>query len=317
MISQWKMFLDARLEEWNLPTKGKWSFLFLNNYGPQSSNIVLLWFHNADRFPRVATKLCSEERILKREFENLEQIYPCASRWVPRPLSFEKQGGLWALWMESVPGLSPPPQDYRPAWLQPLTGTLASMHEAIRNQGERLSPERYRRMVLDPLETVAQLGEEASVRAGCAEMRARISAEWMESLPVIPQHGDLFSGNLLLDRDRWHVVDWESFGVVDFPFYDLLTLLISLLTAQRNKVEEWDPILVKQAPALVECYSRKLGLSLADVSLLLPLTLANWCHLQWCDGRKAFTDRMYKTIQNYFESADQWQRVFVGSGSAG
>lgn len=212
MISQWKAFLEARLEEWNLPAKGKWSFLFLNNYGPQSSNIVLLWFHNADRFPRVVTKLCTEKRILKREFENLEQVHACASRLVPRPLSFGKQDRFWAIWMEGAPGSSPLPQDYHPARLWPLTETLASMHEAIRNQGERLSPERYRRMVLDPLETVAQLGQEASIRAGCAEIRARISAEWMDSLPVIPQHGDLFSGNLLSDGDQWHVMDWKVSG---------------------------------------------------------------------------------------------------------
>lgn len=103
---------------------------------------------------------------------------------------------------------------------------------------------------------------------------------------------------------------------MDFPFYDLLTLLVSCLTAQGKTVEQWNPILVKQTPALVECYARKLDLSPPDVLLLLPLTLVNWCHLQWCDGRKPFVDRMYKTIQHYFEFTDQWQKVFVRSGSA-
>ena len=72
-------------------------------------------------------------------------------------------------------------------------------------------------------------------------------------------------------------------------------------------------MLIKQAPELVESYAAKLGLSPAAVSLLLPLTLANWCHLQWCDGRKPFVDWMYKTIQQYFEAADQWQRAFIRS----
>ena len=72
-------------------------------------------------------------------------------------------------------------------------------------------------------------------------------------------------------------------------------------------------MLVKHVPELVESYAAKLSLSPSVVSLLLPLTLANWCHLQWCDGRKPFVDRMYKTIQQYFESTDQWQRVFIRS----
>jgi len=313
MISQWRSFLEAKLDEWNLPANGHWNFLFVNNYGLLTSNIVLLWFHNEDKFPRVATKLCSEKRILKREFESLEQVHPCAPGLVPKPLDFGQQGGFWALWMEGAPGSSPLPQDYTPERLQLLTQTLASMHQAIRDQGKPLSPERFRRMVLDPLDTIARVGQAASVRKGCADLRARISAEWMDSLPVIPQHGDLFSGNLLSDGDRWHIVDWESFGTVDFPFYDLLTLLVSRLTTQGQTVERWDPVLVKHVPELVESYAAKLGLSPAAVSLLLPLTLANWCHLQWCDGRKPFVDRMYKTIQQYFESADQWQRVFIRS----
>ena len=120
MISQWRSFLEAKLDEWNLPANGHWNFLFVNNYGLLTSNIVLLWFHNEDKFPRVATKLCSEKRILKREFESLEQVHPCAPGLVPKPLDFGQQGGFWALWMEGAPGSSPLPHDYTPERLRLL-----------------------------------------------------------------------------------------------------------------------------------------------------------------------------------------------------
>jgi aminoglycoside phosphotransferase (APT) family kinase protein len=311
MISHWQSFLQERSADWNLPGKGFWTFLLYNNYHPQCSNIDLLWFHNGSKFPRVVTKLCREEQSVKGEFENLRQVHQSVPMCVPKPLHFGKQGAFWALWMEGVPGSSCRPKDYRPSVLRSFVEMLAGMHCAIRAVGERIDPDRYRRMVLEPLQTAAHFSKDACIEAGCADLRARASAEWLHSLPVIRQHGDLFSGNVLADGHRWHIVDWESFGLVDLPFYDLLTFLISLLTVQGDAPGQWNPILVKETARLMECYAGKLGLSPEMVSLLLPLTLANWFHLQWRDGRKEFADRMYQTIGNYFRYPDQWGKVFL------
>ena len=60
-------------------------------------------------------------------------------------------------------------------------------------------------------------------------------------------------------------------------------------------------------------YEHGLGETFPHVSLCLPLTLANWFHLQWVDGRREFTTRMYQTIQHYFEHADLWEEVFLRS----
>lgn len=315
MINQWKALLEEKAADWNLPTDGKWSFLLFNNYTHElhalrsECNIDLLWFHDGGKYPRVVTKLSREEAALEREFQNLTQAHTHASKWVPRPLGLVRQGELWGLWMEGVPGTSSL-QDLRPAKLKAAAETLASMHKALRNHGTPLGSERHRRMVIEPIETVARLVSEPSVLTGCAELRARISPEWMDSLPLIPQHGDLMPGNLLSDGDRLYVVDWENFGKVDFPFYDLLTLLVSLLTERGERIEHWNSDLVKQVPDLIECYAQQLGLRAENVALLLPLTLANWLHLQWCEGRQQFADRMHKTIQHYFEHSDQWLKVF-------
>lgn len=310
MIHRWRALLEERARDWNLAAGGSWSFLLFNNYYPQSANIILHWFRNGGKFPQVVAKLCTEESVLKREFQSLTYVYSRASMSVPRPLDLVKQGKYVGLWMEGVPGLCSLLPDHRLSRLQSVVEMLASVHGRVRNGGSGVGLERHRRMVLDPLVTVEQLGSAHAVLKGCAELRRRISTEWLDSLPVIPQHGDLFPGNLLVHNERWHVVDWESFGVVDFPFYDLLTLLVSLVTADGEKLERWDEDMVRQVPGLIECYAQKLGLNAESVSLLLPLTLANWIHLQWCDGRKKFTDRMYQTFEHYFEHQDRWQQVF-------
>jgi Phosphotransferase enzyme family len=312
VIGQCREFLLDNVARWGLPNAGEWNFLFHNNYHPHCSNLNLMWFHNGGQFPRVVTKVFRDDLLPKREFENLEHVYACVPALVPRPLHFGLLGGWWTFWMEGVPGLRfSTSHGYRPAILRSLVQAVASMHDAVRNRGDRLDHDRYRRAVLEPLQTVVQFGASPSVRRGCADVAARSSADWLNSLPVIRQHGDLFSSNIISHRGRWWVLDWESFGTIDLPFYDLFTLLLSLLRTGGQTPEHWDSSLVKQVPSLIESYARALGLSTADASQLLPLTLVNWFHLQWCDGRKEFTERMYEAIQHYFEHPDTWNRALL------
>src|SRR5271154_5524575 len=142
MISDWKASLEQRLVEWNLPTDGEWTFLLLNICPPWGSNIDLLWFHNGGEFPRVVTKLCRDERIVRGEYENLTKVYSCAPAWTPKPLSFEEQGGFWALWMEGVPGSAFLQQDFHPAVLRSMVETLAAIHGGIQKHGGWHSPDR-------------------------------------------------------------------------------------------------------------------------------------------------------------------------------
>jgi hypothetical protein len=312
MISEWKAFLLESVAEWGLPRAGEWSFLFNNNYHAHYSGFNLLWFHDGSQYPRVVAKICREPRLVQREFENLKHAYRRAPAWVPRPLHFGSQGEFWMLWMEGVPGLPfGANAGSSPAVLRSMVEMLGLMHGAFRKDAVEPGLDRYRRMISQPLQTLGQFGPSASVREGCAMVAAKTSVEWVDSQPVIPQHGDLFRANVLLYRRQWHVIDWENFGMTDFPFYDLLTLLFSLLLGGGETPDQWDSSLVKQVPVLIECYAQGLGLSPADVPLLLPLTLANWFHLQWSDGRKEFTMRMYRTIQDYFEHVNVWERVFL------
>lgn len=316
MIGQWKALLLEKAAEWDLPRDGEWSFLFNNNYHPHCSNLNLLWFHNGGQFPRVVSKIFRDPEIPKREFESLNKVYNCAPAWVPRPLHFGLQGESWILWMEGVPGLRFQARNrYAPVTLRSIGDMVASMHGGMQKAGGTPDPDRYRRMISEPLETLAQFGASASVRAGCVRLAGRTSVDWLNALPVIPQHGDLFFNNVLSYRSKWFVVDWESFGTIDLPFYDLFTLLFSLLRAGGETPEQWAPSLMKQAPVLIERYGRALGLSPSGVPLLLPLTLANWFHLQWSDGREKFTELMYKAIEHYFERPDLWENVFAPSGS--
>lgn len=309
-----RAFLLEKAAEWDLPRNGEWSFLFSNNYQPNYSTLALLWFHDGTAFPRVVTKLFRDPQIPTQEFRSLQQVRASAPDLVPRPLHLGVQGEFWALWMEGVPGWRfAARQHCPPSTLRSMVEMLASLHGALRKCPEERESDRYRRVISAPLQTLTQFGHSPSVADGCARLADRADVNWLDSQLVIPQHGDLFPGNLLYHRQQWHVLDWESFGIIDLPFYDLFTLLLSLLCVEGHNPEQWSPALVKQIPGLIECYARRLELSLADAPLLLPLALANWFHLQWSDNRSEFTQRMYPMIAHYWEHTDKWQRIFFSS----
>jgi thiamine kinase-like enzyme len=214
--------------------------------------------------------------------------------------------------VEGVPGsVLTATEGYGPRVLDPLVETVAALHQAVRRGPEAFDPSRYQQMAQAPLQAVAQFGSSTAVKAGCSQIAAAISPQWLNSLPVIPQHGDLYSGNILSHRGRFYVVDWESFGMIDLPFFDLLILLYSLLRDTGETPASWHPALMRQIPSSIRSYAQRLDLGSAELPLLLPLALANWFFLHLKDGHKAFTESMYRSIQEYFETPEPWQRAFL------
>jgi aminoglycoside phosphotransferase (APT) family kinase protein len=219
---------------------------------------------------------------------------------------------FWMMWMAGVPGLRFPRRSSYPVpVLQSMVDMLASIHHALARPAGESSADRHERMVARPLTALMEWGPSAEVRASCRTLAAESSAAWLQQLPVIPQHGDIFVDNVIRDRDRYYLVDWEVFGAVDLPFYDLLTLMISLLRASGETPERFNPNLVRQVPLLVERYARRMGLPLSLVPKLIPLTMANWFYLHWLEGRRPIMESMYASIDRYFKNRGAWDEVFV------
>ncbi|HUK18898.1 MAG TPA: aminoglycoside phosphotransferase family protein [Bryobacteraceae bacterium] len=309
MVEQLSTFLSQNTIDWGLPAGGTWKFWVYNNYHPHCTNLDVMWFHDDDAFPRVITKLDHQRTVLAGEFEHLAEVHSCSPAYVPRPLGFGRIDDLWALWMEGLPGL-PCRTDYSPHILRGITGMLVSIHASVRDWHRPADSGRYHRAVMEPLQSVVQFGDSEAVRAGCALLASRIREEWINSLPVIPQHGDFCAGNIISFRGQLHVLDWETFGRTDLPFYDLFTFLISLFNGGGDLPPHIPPALAAQVPTIIELYATGMGLATPDTELLLPLALVNWFHLMWLDGREKFTSRMYKLIEHFFEHADLWQQAF-------
>lgn len=316
MIFRQERFLHEHAGEWRLPAGARWNPILYNNYQPQNTTLNLLWFAGRDRTPRVVTKIYRDAACPSREFERLTSAYSAAPSWVPRPLHFGHDGPFWALWMEGVPGLPVAvPRGLSSDAFSQMVSAVSSMH---RDLGAAATPrsvaDRRRRMVTDPLNTLSAFGTSSAVQSGCAALAAAISGDRLASLPAIPQHGDLYFSHMLVKDQRWYVIDWETFGQVDLPAYDVFTLLLSILRTGGDTPAEWDSRLTRPIPGLLSNYAATFGLKKDDLSWLLPLSLTNWFHLQWADGRKEFTTSMYQVLEKYFANQESWQKAFLGVG---
>jgi aminoglycoside phosphotransferase (APT) family kinase protein len=310
MIGKLHKLLSKNIAEWGLPASGSWRFWLYNNSHPHCSHLDVMWFHNGGEFPRLITKLDRKPEILAREFSNLERAYSYAPAFVPRPVSFGNVDGLWALWIEGLPG-SPFHPDSSARSLRPVVEMLIDIHSRVRTQSASGVADRYRTMVAEPLDSLAEFGASAVVRKGCAELRRRLGTDWLAALPVIPQHGDFYPGNVIAHQGKMRVIDWESFGQVDLPAYDLFTFLISLIAPDESGPVDHHSATALQTPELTGLYAQKLGLAREDMEFLLPLTLANWFHLMKTDGRQIFTERMYGIMENYLKAEDLWRNIFL------
>ena len=323
MIAQLRTFLLEKANSWELPSNGAWSYVFWNSYdlqnnGFEESVIMLLWFLNREPFPGIVCKLSQESSVLKREFKNLSYVHQRCPDCVPRPLELWLQDDFSTLWMKGVPGRhgrsrgSYPPA---PETVRLMADLLASVHRKLRiNLGEP-TPLRYAKVVVEPLQSLLQFGPSDAIQIGCKELMQRISPALFYQLPVIPQHGDMHIGNVLRHGKQRYIVDWQSFGTIDLPFYDLFTLLLSALRFSDYPPEQCAPSVVRQVPMLVERYCRALDLPVSFLRWLLPLTLANWCHLEWPGLNRRtprFKDHAYWLAQHYFEQPNLWESVFLG-----
>ena len=310
MIEQSRNYLEDNVSAWGLPNGGEWNCMLFNNYQAQCTNLDLFWFHNDGKSPRVVAKLTRDEALLRREYDNLTRVHERAPAITPAPLAFRKSSPFSELWMKGVPGA--PLDAVAPAadMVQSVGETITTLHERLRGEANAAARDRLKRMVLDPIATLAAFGNDQSVNDGCSDLLRRISEEWMSALPVIPQHGDLAAGNVLVSGRKIHIVDWESFGLVDLPLYDLLTFLLSLLLVSGNDPNAWDRKLAEAASRATSKYAVRLGLTAETRALLLPLSITNWFHLHTAEGRRDFSARMYRTISEYFKMPIAWNQVF-------
>lgn len=134
---------------------------------------------------------------------------------------------------------------------------------------------------------LAQVLNETLDRPALACVRERVRApevwEAVRALPNVAQHGDFVLGNLAWANNRLIVFDYEDFGRIQLPGFDLATLFLSLFEFEADAVRRFLASDDAQLDTLVpwlrpSCAS--LGLTLDTMRRLLPVYLTAFVSLK-------------------------------------
>ena len=301
MIAEWKALLRRQSDEWGISNVDDWTFLVHNNYHPNNSGLNVFWFQRA-RHPLVVMKACKEPDLPRQEFRNLKAAHASAPDFVPRPLGLHKQGVFWTLWMTGEPGTRLTMKHVSEAAVQRLCDALVAIQT---RSVVRMPADRFRDSVCVPLD---ELQSHPLLSESCKELRAKCTERWLQSLPWLPQHGDLYGGNILVAGRSWRILDWESFGQIDLPLYDVLSFWLSL--ANGVPPPQWGEAFRRSASGIISRYCRACGVRLKDLGLLLPLLLANRAHQRYSAERNATALAL---LRDYFTRPGEWQDALTSA----
>ena len=142
----------------------------------------------------------------------------------------------------------------------------------------------YAHAVAEPLARLARYHELGRTEAALvAELGTHLEAFRGRPVPALALHGDLWPGNVFVDGDRLHVIDWDGYRERDASYHDIYTLLSSFVVAGGAPGPEpaasfaatfyadtWFARLIRGE---LEHYTTAIGLDPELVTLMLPLYL--------------------------------------------
>lgn len=105
-------------------------------------------------------------------------------------------------------------------------------------------------------------------------------SEQLLSLGCQNQHSDFVVNNLAFNGDNLIIFDWEDYGKIQYPGFDLAIFLCSLF--EFNMKELFNAL--KNTPAIrriaIECF-KEIGLEISDVYQFMPLYLYGFLYLKY------------------------------------
>jgi aminoglycoside phosphotransferase (APT) family kinase protein len=257
------------------------SWLLYTNRGTTSSSILVFIFWVGSRDPRVIVKLSQDMDSIDREFNTLERLSWCLPRRVPRPHLRGNIRGMGFVAMEAVPGAGVTSATFE-RFVEDVLQGLIEVHSQV-NEGP-MTDDALRMEVLAPLsefERAWTVGHQGLI-ALCHSVRVRLDGLRGAGLPRILQHSDFCLGNLIARPDGSIVfIDWEDFGAVALPAYDLVSLFVSL----DKRVPFEDRSVTSLLIDALNTYMEKMTIDRRWLGVLVPLALMRIAMLSAAKGR--------------------------------
>jgi aminoglycoside phosphotransferase (APT) family kinase protein len=257
------------------------SYMVYTNRGERRSSSLVFIFPSGSREPRVIVKLSQDTASIAREFNALDRLSSQLPRHVPRPYLHGERRGFGFVAMEAVAG-GPIPVAAFEHFAGDIVRKVIEIHSLVKEGA--MSDDVRRAELLEPLsefERTWTSGHEG-LRSLCCSVRTSLEGLRTVGLPRVFQHGDFCLDNLIARPDRSVVViDWEDFGAVGLPAYDLVSLFVSLDGREPFTERSLERLLTKA----LYLYMDRLKLDSRWLGVLVPLGMMRFAMFCAAKGR--------------------------------
>jgi aminoglycoside phosphotransferase (APT) family kinase protein len=217
----------------------------------------------------------AEAYDLEPEYQIAQSVASSAGRFVPQPIAFLRTGKVSCIVVEGIKFsvvrgdqlLRAPPRGKLAREL------IAYLSHAASNQTSKDRPASIARLVDAISERYDGTEQEGLLR----KVLAHSDLDALSRLPSQRQHGDFVPNNFGMRPEGLVVFDWEDFGRIDLPGFDLAVLVGSLVDFEPKRLQDVRDASLRARKPLVRWLDeacRAAGLSPADLMRALPLHLA-------------------------------------------
>lgn len=250
-------------------------------------------------------KASSSDSIL-RERHALETIEPHLVDRVPKLLAFEESGGSYVLVMEGVAHKRLTLERFEKNYHKVSTG----LREIFQFD---LSWERRKGNALEIIKDKLSQLPSSMARERINSYLASMDFSCVQKLPSIPQHCDFAFSNLGLRSDTRTLIvfDWEDYGTLDLPGFDIAVLITSYFNFETKEIYSF--LAGEQSTSFSQLIGECLTISKIDredFRNLYPVYLSLFLELKTSleyDG--STVERVSKTLVKYIDLVNMNDRA--------
>jgi hypothetical protein len=219
----------------------------------------------------------SSERPLRDEYVALRIAHEAFPDNVPQPVGFYQKSGLEILICRGIRHKKVRSlQDYRHIIHKEIKAILKGSKIFFREE-KPSSPH------MQQLMTACDYFKNRPFSNAMRDWLGNLNSTLVNSLPHIKQHGDLTLYNMGVAGDKLIIFDWEDFGKISIPGFDLCCLAV-------NSVTQFSPMGIerilersaypKEVMDIITCYCKELPLDQETFFHLYPIYLFYFLYLK-------------------------------------
>lgn len=291
-------------------------YLVYNNIGNGNTAIIVLLFRNQEKTPFLVVKISRREDLVSREFNAIKEIQSILPQIVPEPYFMTQIDSYYGMVVSYVQGKKI--SDGTPAKEEKtlkIVDLLVELHLRL-YKGRSLNEDELKAFVIHQIDKLATLpSAERFVEPRTHLKKALQEMSGKKLLPRIPQHGDFCFNNLLIKEEQIVIIDWENYGQVCLPLYDLCTLFFAYREERFCLLPE-DGATRSLFATSIRKYCSDFNLNRDSVHLLVPLFFIYFFFLRQSDNlacnSKSEENLLLEELRYYFQNQDSWIAQIFG-----